>query len=55
MKKNLDVVKLVGVAATALGIASTLLSGWANERNTENLISEKVNEAIKAMTENNDI
>lgn len=50
MKIKLDVVKVVGYAATGLGIAGTLLANWASEKKTDNTIAEKVSEALAKQT-----
>lgn len=46
MKKKIDVVKVIGVTATIMGMASTALSGWVNNKNMEKTIAEKVAEAL---------
>lgn len=39
-------IKILSIAATALGIAGTLLSSYADGKKQEELIDQKVNEAI---------
>lgn len=38
---------LLSLLGTVLGLAGTMLSGMANERNMEAIIEEKVKEALK--------
>lgn len=45
-KKNLF--KLISLIGLALGGVGTLLSGWADDKEQEALIEEKVNEALAA-------
>jgi len=45
MKKR-DAIRLLAVFATGLGFAATLLSNWANNKEQEALIEEKVDEAL---------
>ena len=40
------VVKIIGFAATAIGVVATLLSEWANEKKMDQKIEEAVNEAL---------
>lgn len=47
MKKSLDIVKVISITGTILGMAGTALSGWAGNKNMEKLIDEKVKEAIE--------
>ncbi|MGN1370919.1 MAG: hypothetical protein ACI4XM_01365 [Candidatus Coprovivens sp.] len=51
MKKDIDMVKLISVAGTILGMAGTALTGWASNKNMEKLIDEKVQEAIQKVNE----
>lgn len=46
MKNKYDVVKIIGFAATILGLASTMLTGWSQQRAMEQAIDEKVDEAL---------
>jgi hypothetical protein len=46
MRRKRDTIKLLAVLATGLGFAATLLSDWANSKEQEALIEEKVNEAL---------
>ena len=40
------IIKIVGMALSAAGIAVTLLTDWVNEKQMEVMIDEKVNEAL---------
>lgn len=46
MRKKCNTIKLLAIFATGLGFAATLLSDWANSKEQEALIEEKVNEAL---------
>ncbi|WP_295758397.1 hypothetical protein [uncultured Oscillibacter sp.] len=46
MRRKRDTIKLLAILATGLGFAATLLSDWANSKEQEALIEEKVNEAL---------
>lgn len=48
MKPN--VVKIIGLVASAVGVVATLASNWANEKQTDAKIAEKVAEAVANMT-----
>ena len=39
-------VKILGIAATVVGMGATLLSDWVNEKKMDEKIEEKVNEAL---------
>ncbi len=43
---NKTVIKLIGFAATIIGIGATLLSDWVNEKKMEEEIEEKIDEAL---------
>lgn len=43
---NGKVVKIIGLAASAVGIVATLIGNWASERKQEDVITEKVAEAF---------
>ena len=45
--EKVDAIKLIGIAGTVLGIASTLISGYASEQNLNKIVNEKVEEAMK--------
>lgn len=44
--EKIDVVKVINIAGTVLGIAATLLSSYANNKNMEKEIDKKVFEAL---------
>ena len=44
--KKMDLVKMVGLAGTVLGIASTLISGWSQQKEIERVVDEKINQAL---------
>lgn len=46
MKKNFDMVKLIGLAGMALGMLATAISGYAQTKQMEKTVEEKVNEAL---------
>lgn len=46
MRRKRDTIKLLAILATGLGFAATLLSDWANSKEQEALIEEKVNKAL---------
>lgn len=48
---NNKVIKIVGVAASVIGAAATLASNWANEKQTDGKIAEKVAEALAKASE----
>ena len=46
-----EVFKLLSLAGVVLGGIGTLLSGWADNKEQEAIIEEKVNEALAARNE----
>jgi hypothetical protein len=44
MEKKIDVVKVISIAGTVLGVTATLLTGWSQQKNIEKNIAEKVSE-----------
>lgn len=44
--KKFNAVKLVGLVGLALGGVATLIGNWAQEKQMEEMIDEKVNEAL---------
>lgn len=46
MDKKFDAVKLIGIAGMLLGGVATLISSWSQEKQMEQTIEEKVNEAL---------
>jgi hypothetical protein len=43
---NRITIKALGIAAAIVGMGATLLSDWVDEKKTEKIIDEKVNEAL---------
>lgn len=43
---NGNVIKIIGFAATAIGMGATLVSNWVSEKQIDAKITEKVNEAV---------
>jgi hypothetical protein len=39
-------IKILGIAATAIGMAATLVTDWVNDKKTDEKIEQKVNEAF---------
>jgi hypothetical protein len=39
-------IKVLGIAATVVGMGATLLTDWVNEKKMDEKIEEKVNEAL---------
>lgn len=46
------VIKGIGIAATAIGMAATFATDWVNEKKMEEKIEEKVNEAFARKEKN---
>lgn len=44
--KKFNAVKLIGLVGLALGGVATLIGNWAQEKQTEEMIDKKVNEAL---------
>ena len=44
--KKIDMVKILSITGTILGMAGSALSSYASDKNMEKLINEKVKEAI---------
>lgn len=53
MKKD-SAIKLLGLAAMALGGVATLVGNWVQERQMEQMIDEKVQEALAEREEQED-
>lgn len=49
--KKFDAIKLIGLAGMALGALATMVSNYAQEKQMEQIIDEKVNEALAAREE----
>ena len=43
MLKKFDLVKTVGLVGTMLGLVSTVISSWSQQKDMERMIEEKVN------------
>ena len=43
---NGKMIKIIGVAATVIGVGVNLLTDWVNEQKMDERIEEKVNEAL---------
>ena len=39
-------IKVIGIAASAIGVVATITSNWVNEKNLDNKIDAKVLEAL---------
>lgn len=48
---NSKLVKVLGLAATVVGVAATLVTDWVNEQKMDEKIEEKVNEALARRNE----
>lgn len=42
----MKIIKILGLAATVIGIGATLVTDWVNEKKMEEKIEEKVNSAL---------
>lgn len=47
---KVNTTKMLGIAGTILGIGATLLSNYVNEKQQEETIDKKVNEALAKLT-----
>lgn len=52
MNKKSTMIKLIGLAATVIGLGVNLVTDWVNEQKMEEMIEEKVNEALAKNEEN---
>lgn len=48
---NGKMIKIIGGAATVLGLLATVVGGWVQERTMEILIDEKVGQALDSKEE----
>lgn len=46
MKTKSKMIKVLGLTASVIGVAATLLSDWVNDQKMDEKIEEKVNEAL---------
>ena len=44
---NLNVIKIIGLATTLVGMGAELLSNWVEERKLDEKIDEKIDKALK--------
>lgn len=51
--KKVNWLGILGFAAMAVGFVAELVQGYVDEKSTEKLIDEKINEALMARQENN--
>lgn len=47
--KKIDMIKVISITGTILGMAGTALSSYASDKNMEKLVNEKVKEAIEKL------
>lgn len=47
-------IKVLGLTASIIGVAATLLSDWVNEQKMDEKIEEKVNEALAKREDENE-
>ena len=43
---NGKLIKVLGIAATAIGMCATLVTDWVNDKKMDEKIEEKLNEAL---------
>lgn len=43
---NNKLIKVIGIAASAIGVVATITTNWVNEKNLDNKIDAKVLEAL---------
>ena len=43
---NSKLIKILGIAATVIGMGATLVTDWVNDKKTDEKIEEKVNDAL---------
>lgn len=46
MKTKSKLIKVLGLAATVIGVAATLVTDWVNDQKMDEKIEAKVNEAL---------
>lgn len=49
--KKINKFKLIGIVGTALGLASTLIANYVDDRVVEETVKEEVNKALAARDE----
>ena len=48
---NGKLIKVLGIAATAIGMGATLITDWVNDKKMDEKIEEKVNKALAKRNE----
>ncbi|MCK9326479.1 MAG: hypothetical protein M0P69_13395 [Bacteroidales bacterium] len=48
---NSNLIKTLGIAATAIGMGATLITDWVSDKKMDKKIEEKVIEALTKMNE----
>ena len=48
---NSNLIKILGIAATAIGIGATLITDWVNDKKLDEKIEQKVIEALTKIKE----
>lgn len=43
---NGKLIKILGIAATVIGMGATLITDWVNDKKMDEKIEEKINEAL---------
>ena len=51
---NAKLVKILGLAATAVGMGATLLTDWVTETKMEEKIDERIDEKLAALSDEED-
>lgn len=54
MKTKKTMIKVLGLTASIIGVAATLLSDWVDEQTMDVKIEEKVNEALACKEKENE-
>ena len=49
---NSTLIKILGIAATAIGMGATLITDWVNDKKMDEKIEEKINEALAKINGN---
>lgn len=51
---NGKLIKILGIAATVIGMGATLITDWVNDKKMDEKIEEKINEALANRNEENE-
>lgn len=51
---NGNLIKVIGIAATVVGLGVNLVTDWVNEKKMDERIEEKINEALVKRDEENE-